>query len=178
MYFLLCLHLLVTSLYLFKMLSSLRSAIAIVSFRRNMHRLVTVFYNWCIHRISNHIWTYFFCSLNFHISFKSSVSILYFLFLKDFWWFAYHVLNLVSLISAVSVIIALYRPSLLQNLLCKGQLGLFTQLHILVWKSNCGFFTVLLCMLIFFYVFFFVLFLNFLFLSFFQNKFTLKYNQL
>ena len=83
MYFILCLHLLIISVRLFKMLSSLWSAIANFSCRHNMHRFVDVLYDWCIPRISHDISTFLFCSFSFQISLESSVSVLYFLFLKD-----------------------------------------------------------------------------------------------
>ena len=63
-----------------------------------MHRFVPVLYDWRFPRISKDISTFLFCSLSLKISLESSVSVLYFLFLKDFWWFVYRDLNLVLLL--------------------------------------------------------------------------------
>ena len=87
-----CLHLLIISVHLLK-ISCLCSAIANLSFWHNMHRFVAVLYDWCIPRIYHDM----FCSFSFQISLESWVSFLYFLFLKDFQWFAYRDLNFVSM---------------------------------------------------------------------------------
>ena len=65
------------------------SAIDNFSFIDNMHHFVLVICNWGIARISHEISTFSFCFFGFHISLESSVSVLYFLFLKEFRWFAY-----------------------------------------------------------------------------------------
>ena len=68
MYLLLCIHLLIISVRLFKMLSSLCSPIDNFSFRDNMHCFVAVLYDWCIPRISHDISKFLFCSFSFQIS--------------------------------------------------------------------------------------------------------------
>ena len=84
-------------LSLFKVISCLSSTIANFLFRHNMHHFAVVLYNWCVPAISHNIITFLFCSFSIHVSLESTVSVLYFLFLKDFHWFVYCDLNLVSL---------------------------------------------------------------------------------
>ena len=89
LYLLLCLHLFIILVPLFKMLSSLWSAVANFSFRHNMHCFVAVLYDWCISRISHDKRTFLFCYFSFQISLERSLSVFYFLFLKDCRWFVY-----------------------------------------------------------------------------------------
>ena len=89
------LDLLIISVRLFKMLSSFWSAIA--DFRLDIACIVLLMC--CTTDISLEfptILTLLFCSFSFQISLESSVSVLYFLFLKDFRLFAYRDLNLWS----------------------------------------------------------------------------------
>ena len=132
MYLLLCLYLLIISVRLFKMLSCLYSAIANFSFRHNMHHFVAVLCDWCISRISHSISSFLPRPFSFQISFGSSVSVLYFLFLKIFdglrivtWtWFHWCCSKFFLKFFAVDVIFVLYKTLLLRHLLYKGHLDL------------------------------------------------------
>ena len=84
-----------------------------------MYRFVDVLYDWYIPRISHDISAFLFCSFTFQISLESSVSVLYFLFLKDFRWFAWHEIGLTdAVVNFISVILwRRYYICLVQNVI-------------------------------------------------------------
>ena len=65
------LHVLIILVHLFKMLSSLCSAVSNFLFRHDLQRFISVLYNWCIPRISHNISRLLFSSFSFQISLES-----------------------------------------------------------------------------------------------------------
>ena len=95
-YLLLCLHLFNISVRLFRILLFLCNAIFSFSFKHSEYLLLLVLYAWCLPKISHVMFAL--CLFYFILQnlLDSSVSDLRFLWLKDFLWFAYLSLNVVS----------------------------------------------------------------------------------
>ena len=95
-YLFLCLHLLIISVRLFSILFPLYIAICNFSFKHSRHRFVLTLYASYCPKIFHTRTGSSFEALIFQSSFDSCVSFLCFSWLKDFLWFEYLVLNLVS----------------------------------------------------------------------------------
>ena len=120
----LCLHLLIISVRLFSILFPLWMVICSFSFKQSRHHFVLTLYGWYCPNIFHTKTGSYFEALIFQSLFDSCVSFFYFLWLKDFLWFKYHVLKHFS---------------------CKGQSVFLIKLHVLLWKLTGGWRIFLLC---------------------------------
>ena len=94
-YLFLYLHLFNILVCLFSILLFLCNAIFSFSFKHSEHLLLLVLYAWCVAKISHIMFVLRLLSFIFQNSLDSSVSDLRFLWLNNFWWFAYLSLNVV-----------------------------------------------------------------------------------
>ena len=137
---------------LFRRLCPLYLSILSFLFKHMEHLFVLGLYVWCFWSTSHTMFEVWLLLLILHNSFESSVWLWCFSCLKDFTWFAYRCLDLVSVISYIlcllvfwfNVKVVLYMMILVKHFSWSGHCSLFMQLQVLSLVLVGGFRTVLL----------------------------------